>query len=189
MNCSISLLSKRRGRKSRRLRWKRSMTPLTTRMMAARTDYAARPGQNADRLVPVHRTLPAIVPVRETAPTRNPHSLSPEAPRVVHVRLSYACRRPKPFDLAAVPHCNWECPRMPKTVTPKASLAPRYHFRRVGSQVVSNGFYFFPGHWSGGAISLRNGKHVYAETYNFHHEYAWTYFRLSPSRYLICSST
>ena len=64
------------------------MTPLTTRMMAARTDYAARPGQNADRLVPVHRTLPAIVPVRETAPTRNPHSLSPEAPRVVHVRLS-----------------------------------------------------------------------------------------------------
>lgn len=77
------------------------MTPLTTRMMAARTDYAARPGQNADRLVPVHRTLPAIVPVRETAPTRNPHSLSPEAPRVVHVRLSYACRRPKPFDLPA----------------------------------------------------------------------------------------
>lgn len=79
------------------------MTPLTTRMMAARTDYAARPGQNADRLVPVHRTLPAIVPVRETAPTRNPHSLSPEAPRVVHVRLSYACRRPKPFDFLAVP--------------------------------------------------------------------------------------
>lgn len=78
------------------------MLPLTTRMIAARTDYAARPGQNADRLVPVHRTLPAIVPVRETAPTRNPHSLSPEAPRVVHVRLSYACRRPKPFDFAAV---------------------------------------------------------------------------------------
>jgi hypothetical protein len=78
------------------------MPPLTTRMMAARTDYAARPGQNADRLVPVHRTLPAIVPVRETAPTRNPHSLSPEAPRVVHVRLSYACRRPKPFDIATV---------------------------------------------------------------------------------------
>ena len=78
------------------------MPPLTTRMMAARTDYAARPGQNADRLVPVHRTLPAIVPVRETAPTRNPHSLSPEAPRVVHVRLSYACRRPKPFDNSAV---------------------------------------------------------------------------------------
>jgi hypothetical protein len=76
------------------------MTPLTTRMMAARTDYAARPGQNADRLVPVHRTLPAIVPVRETAPTRNPHSPSREAPRVVHVRLSYACRRPKPFDKA-----------------------------------------------------------------------------------------
>lgn len=75
------------------------MPPLTTRMMAARTNYAARPGQKADRLVPVHRTLPAIVPVRETAPTRNPHSLSPEAPRVVHVRLSYACRRPKPFDL------------------------------------------------------------------------------------------
>jgi hypothetical protein len=78
------------------------MPPLTTRMMAARTDYAARPGQNADRLVPVHRTLPAIVPVRETAPTRNPHSLSPEAPRVVHVRLSYACRRPKPFDKPAI---------------------------------------------------------------------------------------
>jgi len=45
-----------------------------------------------------------------------------------------------------------------KTVTPKAFLAPRYHFRRVGSQVVSNGFYFFPDHWSGGAISVRNGK-------------------------------
>jgi len=79
------------------------MPPLTTRMMAARTDYAARSGQNADRLVPVHRTLPAIVPVPETAPTRNPHSPSPEAPRVVHVRLSYACRRPKPFDKPVVP--------------------------------------------------------------------------------------
>jgi hypothetical protein len=85
------------------------MPPLTTRMMAARTDYAARPGQNADRLVPVHRTLPAIVPVRETAPTRNPHSLSPEAPRVVHVRLSYACRRPKPFDKAVVRVNGGEC--------------------------------------------------------------------------------
>lgn len=86
------------------------MLPLTTRMMAARTDYAARPGQNADRLVPVHRTLPAIVPVRETAPTRNPHSLSPEAPRVVHVRLSYACRRPKPFDKTDVcePDREWQ---------------------------------------------------------------------------------
>lgn len=84
------------------------MPPLTTRMMAARTDYAARPGQNADRLVPVHRTLPAIVPVRETAPTRNPHSLSPEAPRVVHVRLSYACRRPKPFDKPDVPERKME---------------------------------------------------------------------------------
>lgn len=91
------------------------MTPLTTRMMAARTDYAARPGQNADRLVPVHRTLPAIVPVRETAPTRNPHSLSPEAPRVVHVRLSYACRRPKPFDKAADSAGQLESPVLPES--------------------------------------------------------------------------
>jgi len=33
----------------------------------------------------------------------------------------------------AVRHCNWECPPMLKTITAKASLAPRYHFRRVGS--------------------------------------------------------
>jgi hypothetical protein len=95
------------------------MPPLTTRMMAARTDYAARPGQNADRLVPVHRTLPAIVPVRETAPTRNPHSLSPEAPRVVHVRLSYACRRPKPFDISAV---RWRC--VERQVLARADIPP-----------------------------------------------------------------
>jgi hypothetical protein len=47
---------------------------------------------------------------------------------------------------------------MLKTITAKASLAPRYHFRRVGSQVVSNGFYFFLDHWLGGPISPRNGK-------------------------------
>lgn len=60
--------------------------------------------------------------------------------------------------LAAVPRCNWECPRMPKTVTPEASLAPRYHVRRVGSRVLSSGFYFSPDHRSGGVIFSQNGK-------------------------------
>lgn len=118
------------------------MTPLTTRMMAARTDYAARPGQNADRLVPVHRTLPAIVPVRETAPTRNPHSLSPEAPRVVHVRLSYACRRPKPLDKAVVPRqqiegqlfAKGDVRRLPK----QSTLAPEAGLLSLGDSMYVN---------------------------------------------------
>ena len=50
----------------------------------------------------MHQNLPTITHVRATASTRNPHSLAPETPRVVHVRLSYAYRRPKPFNLAAI---------------------------------------------------------------------------------------
>lgn len=79
------------------------MPPHPTRMKAARIDYAVYSGQDADHLVPMHRTLPTIAPVRATAPTRNPHSPLPEPPRVIHVRLSYAYRRPKPFDIPAFP--------------------------------------------------------------------------------------
>lgn len=47
---------------------------------------------------------------------------------------------------------------MPKAVTSKASLAPSCHFRYVGSQALSNGFYFSPDHWSGGAKAAQNGN-------------------------------
>jgi hypothetical protein len=87
------------------------------------------------------------------------------------------------WDLAAAPHCNWDCPRMPKTVTPKASLAPRCHFRRVGGQVLSNGFYFSPDHWSGGAISSQNDrsymrKHIIFIDNMLGHIFAWVYLAI-----------